>query len=89
MDSIVTKQKAITVEQKDDVLVVDSRLIAEDLGIDHESFMRTLRNYETRIEQRFGVIRFEIGKPPEGSQGGRPEKFAWLTSDFLLSNPLL
>lgn len=81
MNSIVAEKNAISVEQHGESLVVDSRLVAEELGIDHESFMRTLRKYETRIEQRFGVIRFEIGKPPEGSQGGRPEKFAWLTED--------
>lgn len=67
--SIVVQSPAIVIETKGETLVVDSRLVAENLGIDHESFMRTVKKYETRIEQRFGVIRFAIGKPPEGSQG--------------------
>ena len=71
----------LTVERQGEALVVDSRLIAESLGIEHESFVRTIKKHETKIEERFGVIRFEIGKPPEGSLGGRPEKFAWLTED--------
>ena len=62
-------------------LVVDSRLIVERLGIEHESFLRTLDTYQTQIEEAFGVIRFEIGKPPSGSKGGRPQKYALLTED--------
>ena len=59
-------------------LVVDSRLIAKRLDIEHESLMRTLKKYESKIEQRFGVIRFEIG---EIAGRGRPEKFALLTEN--------
>lgn len=81
--SIVSQADSVAIEavQKGDRLVVDSRLVADNLGIEHETFMRTIKKYEARIEQRFGVIRFEIGKPPQGSQGGRPEKFAWLDED--------
>lgn len=61
-------------------LYVDSRLIAERLGIEHESFLRTLDTYQTQIEQAFGVFRFEIGKP-QGSQGGRPARYGLLTED--------
>lgn len=54
-------------------LVVDSRLIAQELGIEHRAFIQTLKKYETMIEQRFGVITFEMDKPSEGSLGGRPK----------------
>lgn len=56
-------------------LVVDSRLVARELGIGHESFIETIQNYQTIAEQEFGVFRFETGKPPTGSRGGRPEKY--------------
>jgi anti-repressor protein len=59
-------------------LVVDSRLIALRLNIQHETFMRTIKKYESKIEQRFGIIRFEIG---EINGRGQPEKFALLTED--------
>lgn len=65
-------------EQNGD-LVVDSRLIAARLNIEHESFMRTIKKYESKIEQRFGCIRFDIGVPESAT--GNPPKFAWLTED--------
>ncbi len=65
-------------EQNGD-LVVDSRLIAARLNIEHESFMRTIKKYEKKIEQRFGVIRFEIGVPD--SPTGNPPKYALLNED--------
>lgn len=43
------------------VLVVDSRLISERLGIQHETLMRTVKRHQTRIEQRLGHLRFEVG----------------------------
>lgn len=59
-------------------LYVDSRLIAERLGIEHESFLRTLDTYETQIQQAFGFLRFEIGE----IQGrGRPARYAFLDED--------
>jgi phage regulator Rha-like protein len=67
--------------QDDGTLVVDSRLIAQGLGIEHESFMKTIEKYKAKTERAFGVLRFEIGKPPSGSLGGRPEKIAFLNED--------
>lgn len=59
-------------------LVVDSRLIAQELGIEHESFVRTIRNYESIIEEEFGILRFQIGE----IQGrGQPERHYLLTED--------
>ncbi|NEZ64720.1 hypothetical protein D0962_18325 [Leptolyngbyaceae cyanobacterium CCMR0082] len=43
------------------VLVVDSRLIADHLGIQHETLMRTVKRHQNRIEQRLGHLRFEVG----------------------------
>jgi phage regulator Rha-like protein len=65
----------------DGVLVVDSRLIAQELGIEHENFIDTISKYRTEAEQAFGVLRFETGKPSSGSLGGRPEKFVLLTEE--------
>lgn len=61
----------------DGELVVDSRLIAQDLNIEHRSFMTTIRNYQNKIESAFGFIRFDYAE----STGGRPERFAYLTED--------
>jgi phage regulator Rha-like protein len=59
---------------------MDSRLIARELNIEHEVFMRTCSKYQERLEH-FGVIRFENGKPQKGSKGGRPEVFALLNEN--------
>lgn len=62
-------------------LVVDSRLVAEALGIDHHNFLATLYEYQTEAEQAFGVYLFETDKPKNGSKGGRPTKYVLLTED--------
>ena len=62
-------------------LVVDSRLIVERLGIEHINFMETIGDYQSQIEQAFGVVRFESDKPLKGSKGGRPQRYALLTED--------
>lgn len=59
---------------------VDSRLIAEQLGNQHESTIKTVKAYAADFRQ-FGVLRFEIGKPPAGSKGGRPEEYFLLNED--------
>jgi len=59
---------------------VDSRIIARELGNQHESMIRLIDEYQSDFEE-FGVVRFQIGKPPKGSKGGRPERFALLNED--------
>jgi Phage regulatory protein Rha (Phage_pRha) len=71
----------IVSQHSDNVLVIDSRLIAQELGIEHESFMKTVDKYQKQTEQAFGVLRFEIGKPQMGTAGGRPEKYCLLTEE--------
>ena len=56
-------------------LVVDSRLIAERLGIEHESFIRTIEKHKNVAVEAFGVFRFEIGKV---NGTGRPPKYCLL-----------
>ena len=67
---------AIEIQNQGGVLVVDSRLIAQDLEIEHESLMKTVANYKEQIEQAFGSLRFEIGVPDKPT--GNPPKFALL-----------
>lgn len=66
-------------EYSDGELVVDSRLIAERLGIQHESFMKTVDTYETVVTEAFGGLRFEIGVPDKPT--GNPPKYVLLTED--------
>lgn len=79
----------LLVVEKFSLLVIDSRLIADELGLSHSTWMtNVVKKYESKIEANFGVIHFENGKPETGSKGGRPELFAWLTeeqSNFLMT----
>lgn len=68
----------VVLQHEDGALVVDSRLIASQLGIQHENFMDTLNKYKTQTEQAFGFLRFQTGE----IQGrGQPEKYCFLTED--------
>lgn len=70
----------LSINERNGVLLVDSRLLAEELGIQHRSFYQKLiLKYRQEIEEDWGVLRFEIAKLSKGSQGGRPEQFALLT----------
>lgn len=51
-------QITVTVCLDSSQLVVDSRLVAESLGIQHKTFIKTVRKYQTETEQAFGILRF-------------------------------
>ena len=74
--NIVTKS-AIVIQEKDNILVVDSRLIAIDLGIEHASILKTIKKYLDRLERK-NPVRFEICvvKRPQG--GTYEETYCYL-----------
>lgn len=59
------------------VVLIDSRVIAEALGIQHESLVAGINRYRIDIEKSFGMLRFEIG----ASNSGQHIKYAVLTED--------
>lgn len=71
---------AIEIVSQNDCLVVDSRLIANELGIEHRALRQTIEKYVNEI-QEFGVVTFQMSKPLEGSSGGRPERHCYLNED--------
>jgi phage regulator Rha-like protein len=71
---------SLTVSEIQGQLVVDSRLIAEELGIAHRGLRQTIEKYLTEL-QEFGVVTFEMSKPLEASQGGRPERYCYLNEE--------
>jgi len=67
---------------KNNIPLADSRIVARELGVQHSDFFSNIiKKYQKEVEDDFGVIRFENGKPLEGSMGGRPEKYTLLTED--------
>ncbi|WP_052056031.1 Rha family transcriptional regulator [Myxosarcina sp. GI1] len=71
----------LLVQNKNHILVIDSRLIAESLEIKHKNFLATIDKYQDRIESFFGAIAFET-REFKTKQGNRSsERCAWLTED--------
>ena len=71
----------IIAEHSDGVLVVDSRLVAQELGVNHSDWYQnviTNKKFQPYAEQAFGILRFENG---EIKGRGQPEKFVLLTEE--------
>jgi hypothetical protein len=66
---------------------MDSRLIAEKLGLEHESFIKTTRTYHAEL-QELGVVP-HFTENPFGGKSGRPQKYAMLNMDQVLFSVLL
>lgn len=65
-------QKLVFMNRGNNQPYTTSKIVAKHAQVQHETIVRLLSNYKEDVEE-FGVIRFEIGKPPKGSSGGRPE----------------
>jgi phage regulator Rha-like protein len=68
----------VTIEQ--DIPLADSREVANQLGIDHESFYSQIKRYQKEIEEDFGIIRLKIGVKL-GPQRGKLPRYALLTEE--------
>ena len=68
----------LPIQSINDVDVVDSRLIAIELGIKHESLMKTIKTFMERLERR-GCVGFKIRdvEMPNGGTSSRLEHY-WL-----------
>src|SRR5438445_2460515 len=57
---------------------IDSRVVDKVLGIEHKSFMETIRKYQERLERR-GLLPFQQAKTTDDERGrGRPETYVLL-----------
>jgi len=71
----------LIVTQRNGILVVDSRLIAQNLGIEHRALLQSLDKHIKSIEDTFGAVAFEM-REFKTKQGNRStEKLAWLTEE--------
>jgi phage regulator Rha-like protein len=74
----------ITIAEVAGELVIDSRIIAEQLGIKHKSFLGTVRSHLAVIEEHFGKVPFETAP----LESGQSEAFVWLNegqANFLMT----
>lgn len=63
-------------------LVVDSRIVAARLDIQHENFLASVKKRKALIEERFGGLLFAAGVPDKPT--GNPPIIALLTEDQAL-----
>lgn len=49
---------------------MDSRIIANELGIQHKNMLELIRKYQDKIESKFGLLAFETLPRLEGKRGG-------------------
>lgn len=57
-----------------------SDVVAEFAGIQHHAVQQIISKHESDFKE-FGVIAFEMRKPPAGSRGGRPETIYHLNEE--------
>ena len=55
------RSSKLSLATRDGAPVVDSHIIADRCGVQHESVIRLAREYQEEIEADFGRVRFEIG----------------------------
>lgn len=70
----------LTIERKEGQLVVDSRLVAKDLGIEHKAFIRTIRKYQSEFEE-MGQLSFENATVTNSVGAVNQVVFCWLNEE--------
>jgi phage regulator Rha-like protein len=71
----------LTILEHNNVLVVDSRLIAERLAIKPKNFLATIEKYQSQIESSFGAVAFQTREFKTRQGNSSVERFAWLSED--------
>ncbi len=69
----------LNVIEYEGVLVVDSRLIAQELGIQHKNFLATLNKYIDEIEEDWGQVAFKTETVINSVGASNSVKYAFLT----------
>lgn len=80
MSNIVPVSQPLEISNIGGELLVDSRLIALQLGIEHEVLYRTINKYLNEL-QEFGNLRFQNGTVTNSVGAVNTVKFAYLTED--------
>jgi phage regulator Rha-like protein len=71
----------LTVSEVNNQLVVDSRLVADNLGIEHDTLKKSIKEYKTQIEQAFGTVSTSSSDCTNSVGAVNKITFAYLTED--------
>ena len=69
----------LQIVDRDGIQIVDSRLIAAELSVEHRAFLQTLEKYKDKVEQAFGAIAFEMREFKTRQGNVSTERIAYLT----------
>jgi phage regulator Rha-like protein len=73
---------SIIISERNKVLVVDSRIVAQGLSIEHKSLLKTIKRYESLVETNFGKLNREVSDTNLGNGRIRQDvDNYWLTED--------
>ena len=73
---------SIIISEQNHILVVDSRLIAEELGVEHKTVLKTIKRHESTIESSFGKLNREVSDVQIGNEAIRQDlNHYWLNED--------
>ncbi len=71
----------LSINERNGVLVVDSRLVADSLLIKHKNFLATIDKYLSQIESSFGAIAFQTREFKTKQGNPSVERYAYLTEE--------
>ena len=60
----------IVISKVNEIETVDSRLVANELGIEHRALIQSIRKHQDSIENNFNLVTFEMLPRLEGQHGG-------------------
>lgn len=87
MTNSIVQVSSLQVSDLDGQLVIDSRLIALNLGVQHETVIKNIRKYADKF-QAMGHLRFEIGTVTNSVGATNQVNFVYLNelqSNFLMT----
>jgi phage regulator Rha-like protein len=78
-DSLPQNQpsEALAIVEQDGKFLLDSRVLAKQLGYEHKVVLQSIRRHKSRLEAKSLLLQNEA-KPSKGSMGGRPETYYML-----------
>jgi len=74
----------IVITKINDVETVDSRIVANELGIEHRALLQLIKKHQKSIEENFNLVAFETLPRLEGKHGGGEVIISHLTEDQAL-----
>ena len=82
MKSQFKQYSGLVLNEKSGNYYVDSRIVAQEIGVEHRALRQLIEKYQKDIENNFSLLTFEMeAVRNEGARGAKNEKYILLTED--------